>query len=240
MRGDGHYEIVGLGQHEPILLIYAGVFVLSLGLFALVRRGRIQLAGTGFLLVLWTAITLGVLTYGGIRSPSAGGYILVVIISTLLFSGRLVLAFLALSLATLAAIVAVEFAGALPPQLTPDTPQVAFIAHFIHLISAGFFLYLAVKNLQEARQRARRGAAPGARLAVLTHEVRLMERCLDQARGLWTPEGVTRVYQKGHHPRIYLLRPAGQAPGRSRPAGRGGPRRPGRRTGRARPRPGAP
>jgi tRNA (guanine6-N2)-methyltransferase len=89
-------------------------------------------------------------------------------------------------------------------------------------------------------ERAHRAAAPGARLAVLTHEIRLMERCLDRARGLWEPEGVTRVYQKGHHPRIYLLRPAGQAPGRSRPAGRGGPRRPGRRTGRARPRPGSP
>jgi tRNA (guanine6-N2)-methyltransferase len=89
-------------------------------------------------------------------------------------------------------------------------------------------------------ERAHRAAAPGARLAVLTHEIRLMERCLDRARGLWQPEGVTRVYQKGHHPRIYLLRPAGPAPGRSRPAGRAGPRRPGRRTGRARPRPESP
>ncbi|MFL6183787.1 MAG: methyltransferase [Actinomycetes bacterium] len=89
-------------------------------------------------------------------------------------------------------------------------------------------------------ERAHRAAAPGARLAVLTHEIRLMERCLDQARGLWTPEGVTRVYQKGHHPRIYLLRPAGTAPPRSRPAGRAAPGRPGRRTGRARPRPGSP
>jgi len=76
-------------------------------------------------------------------------------------------------------------------------------------------------------ERAHLAAAPGARMAVLT-------------RGLWEPEGVTRVYQKGHHPRIYLLRPAGRAPARSRPAGRGGPRRPGRRTGRARPRPGSP
>jgi tRNA (guanine6-N2)-methyltransferase len=89
-------------------------------------------------------------------------------------------------------------------------------------------------------ERARRGAAPGARLAVLTHEIRLMERCLEAARHLWEPEGVTRVYAKGHHPRIYLLRPAGTAPARSRPAGPGAPGRPGRRTGRARPRPGSP
>jgi tRNA (guanine6-N2)-methyltransferase len=89
-------------------------------------------------------------------------------------------------------------------------------------------------------ERAHRAAAPGARLAVLTHEIRLMERCLERARRLWEPEGVTRVYAKGHHPRIYLLRPAGKAPAPSRPAGRAGPGRPGRRTGRARPRPGSP
>ena len=89
-------------------------------------------------------------------------------------------------------------------------------------------------------ERAHRGAAPGARLAVLTHEIRLMERCLEQARRLWETEDVTRVYAKGHHPRIYLLRPAGTAPARSRPAGPAAPGRPGRRTGRARPRPGSP
>jgi tRNA (guanine6-N2)-methyltransferase len=89
-------------------------------------------------------------------------------------------------------------------------------------------------------ERAHRAAAPGARLAVLTHEIRLMERCLASARRLWAPESVTRVYAKGHHPRIYLLRPAGTTPARSRPAGRAGPGRPGRRTGRARPRQGSP
>ncbi len=160
----GLTQLLALGQRQLVLLLYAGMFFGSLGLFALVRRGRLQLAGSLFLLVLWATISIGVLTYGGIRSPSAGGYILVVIIATLLFSGRLVLAFLGLSLASLAGILAVELAGALPRQLTPDTPQVAFIAHFIHLISAGFFLYLAVKNLQDARQRARRGAGKAAEL----------------------------------------------------------------------------
>ncbi len=157
-------QIAIIGQREPILAIYPVVIALSLGLLVLVHRRQLQLAGSAFLLVLWAVITLGALTYGGIRSPSAGGHILVVIIATLLFSGRLVLMFVALSLATLAAILAVELAGALPPQLTPDTPQIAFIAHFIHLFSAGFFLYLAVKNLQDARERARHGAAKAAEL----------------------------------------------------------------------------
>lgn len=55
---------------------------------------------------------------------------------------------------------------------------------------------------------ARRLAAPGARFAVLTHEVRLMERLLPRHGDLWHPSSVHRVFQKGHHPRIYLLDPA--------------------------------
>ena len=139
-------QLVALEQTQLALLIYPTAFLFSLGLLGLVHRGRLQLAGSIFLLFLWAAITLGALTYGGIRSPSAGGHILIVIIATLLFSGRLVLMFVALSLATLAGILAVEELGYLPQRLTPDTPEVAFIAHFIHLFSAGFFLYLAVKR----------------------------------------------------------------------------------------------
>ncbi len=157
-------QLVALEQTQLALLIYPTAFLFSLGLLGLVHRGRLQLAGSIFLLFLWAAITLGALTYGGIRSPSAGGHILIVIIATLLFSGRLVLMFVALSLATLAGILAVEELGYLPQRLTPDTPEVAFIAHFIHLFSAGFFLYLAVKNLQDARLRARQGATKAADL----------------------------------------------------------------------------
>jgi predicted RNA methylase len=54
-------------------------------------------------------------------------------------------------------------------------------------------------------ERAHAVAAPGARLAVLTHEVRIMERCLAEARSQWESQQVVRVFQKGHHPRIYLL-----------------------------------
>ena len=101
-------QLVALEQTQAALLIYPAALACSLGLLTLVRRGLLQLAGSIFLLFLWAAITFGALTYGGIRSPSAGGHILVVIIATLLFSGRLVLMFVALSLATLAGILAVD------------------------------------------------------------------------------------------------------------------------------------
>jgi hypothetical protein len=40
---------------------------------------------------------------------------------------------------------------------------------------------------------------------VLTHEIRVMERCLRQAADRWAQRDAVRVFQKGHHPRIYLL-----------------------------------
>ncbi|HEY0119761.1 MAG TPA: methyltransferase [Cellulomonas sp.] len=48
--------------------------------------------------------------------------------------------------------------------------------------------------------------APAARLAVLTHEVRVMERAVADAGALWAAaEPPLRVFAKGHHPRIWLL-----------------------------------
>jgi tRNA (guanine6-N2)-methyltransferase len=55
-------------------------------------------------------------------------------------------------------------------------------------------------------ERAYAGSSRGARFVVLTHEVKIMERCVQRASSMWTLDSVTRVFQKGHHPRIYVLR----------------------------------
>lgn len=64
-------------------------------------------------------------------------------------------------------------------------------------------------------ERAYAGAAEGARLLVLTHEIRIMERCLRSASSLWRLKSETRVFQAGHHPRIYLLTRVGRRTGSS-------------------------
>lgn len=48
-------------------------------------------------------------------------------------------------------------------------------------------------------------SGPRARLVVLTHEVKVMERVVRDASDLWAPVSVTRVFAKGHHPRIHVL-----------------------------------
>jgi tRNA (guanine6-N2)-methyltransferase len=58
-------------------------------------------------------------------------------------------------------------------------------------------------------RRAHAVSAPRARLAVLTHEIRVMARCLARVQDLWVLDVEQKVFHKGHHPRIYLLRRAG-------------------------------
>lgn len=53
---------------------------------------------------------------------------------------------------------------------------------------------------------AARVAAPGGVMVVVTHELRLFERCLRDAGRWWSVERAVQVYQKGHHPVLYLLR----------------------------------
>jgi hypothetical protein len=53
--------------------------------------------------------------------------------------------------------------------------------------------------------RAYAAASRTARLVVLTHEIRIMERCLQRPEQRWRLRSQTRVFHKGHHPRIYLL-----------------------------------
>ncbi len=48
--------------------------------------------------------------------------------------------------------------------------------------------------------------SPKARLVVLTHEVKVMERVVRDTAALWAPVSVTRVFAKGHHPRVHVLR----------------------------------
>ena len=55
---------------------------------------------------------------------------------------------------------------------------------------------------------ASRVAAPGARMCLLTHEVRLIERVFEQYAGVWTLTNVVRVRTGGMTPRVYLAQRA--------------------------------
>lgn len=63
--------------------------------------------------------------------------------------------------------------------------------------------------LRDLLTRADALAAPGARLGILTHEIRRMHAVLDMPESPWRlesgPDSEHRFFQKGHHPRLFRL-----------------------------------
>lgn len=55
-------------------------------------------------------------------------------------------------------------------------------------------------------EEAARMAAPGARFAVIAHEIRLFDTTLEGAQARWQLERTFRVFQGGQRPQVYLLR----------------------------------
>ncbi len=144
--------------------IYPPTLVLCVVLLGILYRGHVQLTGLLLLLSVWTLIVLSALTDGGVHGPSLGALVLVVIVSTLLFSRVLVIAFLTLCVLTLTAFLLLELTGALPAPTTPPTIGLAYLSRSVQLLGAGVFLFLAVRNLQDARARARDGESRAADL----------------------------------------------------------------------------
>lgn len=59
--------------------------------------------------------------------------------------------------------------------------------------------------LADLLERAAQLAAPTARLGVLTHEITRMHRVLEERAAGWRSLREHRFFQKGHHPRLFLL-----------------------------------
>lgn len=62
------------------------------------------------------------------------------------------------------------------------------------------------KLYPELLREAARLALAGAHFVLLTHDVRLFERVLEEHRGLWALSSSHRVFHGGHYPRIYVLK----------------------------------
>jgi ubiquinone/menaquinone biosynthesis C-methylase UbiE len=91
---------------------------------------------------------------------------------------------------------ALAFRGGSFQVLLADLPY----GHRMGSHEANAALYPAV--LAEAA----RVTEPGGVMVLVTHELRLFQRCLADAERWWSVQRSVQVYQKGHHPVVYLLR----------------------------------
>ena len=104
-------------QIPSLIFVLAGLMII-LGMWLLMRRGRVRLASAFFLGLAWVNLTAAAVADGqGIRGVSLGGYMLVVVAAGLLLGGRALIGFAALNIVSGLTLVYAENSGLLahPP-----------------------------------------------------------------------------------------------------------------------------
>lgn len=137
-------------------VIYVSMVTPLLVALWVLRRGHVRAASLMITFTLW--IVLIGMTYfvGGVMNAGFTTVIIVIIISALLLGGRA--GFVVAGLSAVAAIVVyiLEVSGALPPALGKNDSLSALINHILNYGISSALLFLAMRGLTSALERAQR------------------------------------------------------------------------------------
>ncbi len=146
-----------------VLRIYAlmGTLYLSMMLPMLValwllRRGHVSGAAAIIVGALWLVLVVSGAFIGGIINAGYTTVTLVIIIAALLLGGRGGIIVTVVSIVAITIVYITEMTGILPSPARPDDPTSFFVNHILNYGMSGALLYLAMRNLRMALQRARR------------------------------------------------------------------------------------
>lgn len=218
------------------LITSGSSLLLVLFMFALrsmLHRGHLRRASILLAVALFIIITLNTLTFGGVRNVGTSGFILAIILSSLLLNERRVLVgFTAASIVAAFVVYYLENAGIISVPLTPTAGPIDLLLYVAIFILAALMVQYATSSLNNALDRANRSerdlAESNRRLQELNQllEQRVAERTralelstvvsrrlstiLDQAQLISAiVEEIQRAFHY-YHVHIYLLDHASQ------------------------------
>src|SRR5687767_2737595 len=142
-------------QKSLLLMVTSAIFFLIV-LFMLTRRGHLRLASTLLIAGLWIIQTAAVTIDGGVSSPTFVSYILIIIITSVLFGGRAGMMVSMLSAAAGAALIFAEGRGLLPTP--PRSSVTGWATHSMLFLLIGIILALFNRDLKSALSNARQSA----------------------------------------------------------------------------------
>lgn len=126
------------------------------GLWYLLRRGRVVLVSYLFSLTFWFVVTAVTFFFGGIRNTSTVGFALVIILAIMLLRQRKdAIFFTTLVLVALVAAYLAELQGMIAPLPQRGVESIDLIIYVSVFALTGSLLHFAVRNLNDALQRAR-------------------------------------------------------------------------------------
>jgi len=127
--------------------------LLELGVQFLMHRGRVRLASLVQSSVLWVVITYLTVTGGGVRAPTFGSYVLVVMMANLLLGGYAGIGAAALSGAVGLLTWYAETVGVI--SFTGATLASTWVTHTASFVLSAVMVQLAVRSVRSALERAR-------------------------------------------------------------------------------------
>jgi len=121
------------------------------GLQVLLRRGKVKVSATLFMVITWTGMTYLAWQSDGIRDSALLGYLIVIVVANLLGTVRVSLFFTASSIIAFWVLVWADQSGLITPDLDTTT-------NFARDLSVVFILlqiivYLTIRNLNDALQK---------------------------------------------------------------------------------------
>ena len=145
--------------------ISAAMMVLVLiGLWLMMRSGRLRLASILYLSLSWIQESLAVFRWGGLHSPSLMGLFILVYIAGLLLGWPGVLAGIGLGVVTSLVALAAELRGTLPSPVASIKPVYYLIAFLTNLILLTALVYLSNRGRAKALENARQELAERRRV----------------------------------------------------------------------------
>lgn len=139
---------------ERIIIILALAWLTIFATRLMMLAGRVAMAGTVTVVIIFIATTLSIYNLGTIRAPATSFYILIIVMSGLVISRRAIIWMAGICTITIILLLIAERNGLLPqPTLTVTISQgITFTVAFAIIT---ILLYLAVKSIDEALTRVR-------------------------------------------------------------------------------------
>jgi len=146
---------------EGMVILAASAFLLAaiVGLIVLVRRGRVRLAGALLALAFWLVVTASIATYRGVRDLTVAGYVVVIILTTLLLGLPGSLASFLLCVLSVVGVYLAELGGWITPHIEAQPALFQVLTLIVVMGLTAMLLRSAVRTMARVAERLRRSAA---------------------------------------------------------------------------------
>jgi methyl-accepting chemotaxis protein len=136
-------------------IVGVSIALLVLVVQYLLRHDQVQMATRVQLFASWLIVTYLAVSSGGVRAPTFGSYVLVVIMTGLLAGNYASFGVAALSIVAGLGMLYAESQGALPD--VDDAPFSALVIQSVYFILAAVMGYMSTRSVQEVLERAHSG-----------------------------------------------------------------------------------